>query len=73
MSALLAIRSVVDYEGEVGKIAQFLEKFVEAGGKKQVAVDEDDEMEMMAELSLAEPQKKYVSMLQQVANRTEDT
>ncbi|KAJ1664555.1 DNA replication licensing factor MCM7 [Coemansia sp. RSA 1646] len=73
MSALSAIRSVVDYDGEVGKITQFLEKFADAGGKKQVAMEEDDEMEMMAELSLAEPQKKYINMLQKVANRADDT
>ncbi|KAJ2511071.1 DNA replication licensing factor MCM7, partial [Coemansia sp. RSA 2049] len=69
MSALSAIRSVVDYESE------FLEKFTDGGGKKQaMEVDDDEEgIEMMAELTLGEPQQKYKEVLQQVANRTVDT
>ncbi|KAJ2416995.1 DNA replication licensing factor MCM7 [Coemansia sp. IMI 209128] len=73
MSALAAIRSVVDYDSEVGKITQFMEKFVESGGKKQVAVDEDDSEAMVCELSPGETRAKYVNMLQRVADRTEDT
>ncbi|KAJ2519277.1 DNA replication licensing factor MCM7 [Coemansia sp. RSA 1939] len=75
MSALSAIRSVVDYESEVDKITQFLEKFTDGGGKKQaMEVDDDEEgIEMMAELTLGEPQQKYKEVLQQVANRTVDT
>ncbi|KAJ2258918.1 DNA replication licensing factor MCM7 [Coemansia sp. RSA 455] len=73
MSALAAIRSVVDYDSEVGKITQFMEKFVDAGGKKQAAMDEDDSEAMMCELSPGESRAKYVNMLQRVANRSEDT
>ncbi|KAJ2080812.1 hypothetical protein GGI16_007565, partial [Coemansia sp. S142-1] len=59
MSALAAIRSVVDYDSEVGKITQFMEKFVDAGGKKQAAMDEDDSEAMMCELSPGESRAKY--------------
>ncbi|KAJ2021414.1 hypothetical protein GGI06_002233, partial [Coemansia sp. S85] len=55
------------------KITQFMEKFVESGGKKQVAVDEDDSEAMVCELSPGETRAKYVNMLQRVADRTEDT
>ncbi|KAJ2341041.1 DNA replication licensing factor MCM7, partial [Coemansia sp. RSA 2673] len=71
MSALAAIRSVVDYDSEVGKITQFMEKFVDAGGKKQAAMDDSEAM--MCELSPGESRAKYVNMLQRVANRSEDT
>ncbi|KAJ1964267.1 DNA replication licensing factor MCM7 [Dipsacomyces acuminosporus] len=73
MSALAAIRSVVDYGSEVSKISQFLEKFVDTDSsnkKQQLSVDGDSEM---AELTPAEPCKKYIKLLQAVANRTEDT
>ncbi|KAJ2746619.1 DNA replication licensing factor MCM7 [Coemansia sp. BCRC 34301] len=49
----------------MSKISQFLEKFVDSGGKKQAAMMEED--------SDSETQAKYVSMLQRVADRGEDT
>ncbi|KAI8325238.1 MCM-domain-containing protein [Martensiomyces pterosporus] len=71
MSALSAIRSIINYDNEIGIISQFLEKFVDAGSsKKQLAADSDSEV---AELTPAEPRRKYVDVLQQVANRAEDT
>ncbi|KAJ2225598.1 DNA replication licensing factor MCM7 [Coemansia sp. RSA 1722] len=78
MSALSAIRSVVDYDSEVRKISQFMEKFVATGGKKQVMVGADsgseEAMDMDAtEFSPAEPSHIYMDMLQKVANRTQDT
>ncbi|KAJ1816003.1 DNA replication licensing factor MCM7 [Coemansia sp. RSA 2599] len=74
MSALSAIRSVVDYDSEVRKISQFMEKFVDAGGKKQAMTGSDDAMEMDAtEFSPGEPSHKYMDMLQRVANRAENT
>lgn len=60
----------------VAKISQFLEKFVDVGGKKQVVLDDENasgEMAMDAELTLDKPATKYKDMLQKVANRTEDT
>ncbi|KAJ2704242.1 DNA replication licensing factor MCM7, partial [Coemansia spiralis] len=73
MSALESIRSIVDYEGEVGKISQFLEKFVDSGSKKAAAVGDDDDEAMGGELSPGKPRSKYVELLQRVANRAEDT
>ncbi|KAI9476917.1 MCM2/3/5 family-domain-containing protein [Coemansia mojavensis] len=69
MSALEAIRSVVDYEKEVGKISEFMRGFVSSG--KKAAEDGDTEM-----ADATYPEKapgKYVQQLQQVANRTLDT
>ncbi|KAJ2076754.1 DNA replication licensing factor MCM7 [Coemansia sp. RSA 988] len=74
MSALESIRLVVQYESEVDKITQFLEKFVDNGSKKQVAAGTmDDDPTMDDELTPEKPQKKYMKMLQRVANRMEDT
>ncbi|KAJ1886597.1 DNA replication licensing factor MCM7, partial [Kickxella alabastrina] len=65
MSALSAIRSVVDYDSEVSKISQFLEKFVDAGAKKMDA-------ETDTELEPAEPRHTYMGALQLVADRAAD-
>ncbi|KAJ1732043.1 DNA replication licensing factor MCM7 [Coemansia biformis] len=73
MSALESIRSIVDYDGEVGKISQFLEKFVDSSGKKLAALSGDGDEALAGELTPAGPQSKYVDMLQRVANRAEDT
>ncbi|KAJ2786406.1 DNA replication licensing factor MCM7 [Coemansia interrupta] len=83
MSALSAIRSVIDYESEVGKIAQFLDKFEQAPGKKQLAgeamdtgddsdVDVDAD-EADADADMGEPRRRYVELLQRVADRTADS
>ncbi|KAJ2719760.1 DNA replication licensing factor MCM7 [Coemansia sp. Benny D115] len=78
MSALSAIRSVVDYDSEVGKITQFLQKFVDAGQKKQAMADSDEgigaEVDIdMGELTLSDPTHVYLDVLQRVADRKEDT
>ncbi|KAJ2367800.1 hypothetical protein IW150_005578, partial [Coemansia sp. RSA 2607] len=87
MSALSAIRSVIDYESEVSKISQFLDKFETAAGKKQLAAeamdtgdgdeeeaDGNDDMDAdMGELAPGEAQRRYAVLLQRVADRTSDT
>ncbi|KAJ2158918.1 DNA replication licensing factor MCM7 [Coemansia sp. RSA 552] len=57
MSVLQSISSLINYDSEVDKISQFLEKFSDGRGKKQ-----DGGVQ----------QHKYMDMLQCVANRTED-
>ncbi|KAJ1724267.1 DNA replication licensing factor MCM7 [Coemansia erecta] len=83
MSALSAIRSVIDYESEVGKISQFIDKFEAVASKKQLAAeamdtgDDDDEIDdadaEMAELAPGEPRRRYAELLQRVADRTTDS
>ncbi|KAJ2779898.1 DNA replication licensing factor MCM7 [Coemansia javaensis] len=73
MSALESIRSIVDYDGEVGKISQFLEKFAVRGGKKGVAAAEDDGQAAGDDDDEGGPHHKYTEILQRVADRVEDT
>ncbi|KAJ2772219.1 DNA replication licensing factor MCM7, partial [Coemansia nantahalensis] len=72
MSALESIRSIVDYDGEVGKITQFLEKFAGGSNGKKAAMADGDEA-MDGEQQTGKARSKYVGVLQRVANCAEDT